>query len=46
VMVDPHSPEMFRANGPLRNITTFYETFGVKDGDQLFLPADQRVTIW
>jgi putative endopeptidase len=46
VMVDPHSPEMFRANGPLRNITDFYETFGVKEGDKLFLPAEQRVTIW
>jgi putative endopeptidase len=46
VMVDPHSPEMFRANAPVRNVPEFYATFGVKEGDKLFLPADQRAKIW
>jgi predicted metalloendopeptidase len=46
VLTDVHSPEMYRANGPPRNIPEFYSAFGVKDGDKLYLPADRRVTIW
>jgi predicted metalloendopeptidase len=46
VMVDPHAPEMFRANAPVRNVPEFYATFGVKEGDKLYLPPDQRVKIW
>ena len=44
--VDPHSPAEFRCNGVVRNLTEFYDAFGVKDGDKLWLPADQRVRIW
>ncbi len=44
--VDPHSPTEFRCNGVVRNLPEFYEAFGVKDGDKLWLPADQRVRIW
>ena len=43
---DPHSPAEFRCNGVLRNMPEFYEAFGVKDGDKLWLPADRRVRIW
>jgi putative endopeptidase len=43
---DPHSPGEFRCNGVVRNIPDFYEAFGVKPGDQLFLPPEQRVKIW
>ena len=34
VMTNPHSPEMYRANGPLRNVPEFYATFDVKDRGQ------------
>ena len=44
--VDPHSPTEFRCNGVVRNLTEFYDAFGVKEGDKLWLPADQRVRIW
>jgi putative endopeptidase len=44
--VDPHSPGEFRCNGVVRNLPEFYEAFGVKEGDKLWLPADQRVRIW
>ncbi len=44
--VDPHSPAEFRCNGVVRNLTEFYEAFGVKEGDKLWLPADRRVRIW
>jgi putative endopeptidase len=43
---DPHAPAEFRCNGVLRNMTEFYEAFGVKDGDKLWLPAAERVRIW
>jgi predicted metalloendopeptidase len=46
VLTNPHSPEMYRANGPVRNIPAFYAAFGVKEGDKLFLPAGRRVKIW
>ena len=46
VLTNVHSPEMYRANGPVRNIPEFYAAFGVKEGDKLFLPAERRVKIW
>ncbi|MDO8681736.1 MAG: M13-type metalloendopeptidase [Acidobacteriota bacterium] len=46
VMTNPHSPEMYRANGPIRNIPEFFAAFGVKEGDQMYLPPDRQVKIW
>jgi predicted metalloendopeptidase len=46
VLTNVHSPEMYRANGPIRNIPEFYAAFGVKEGDKLFLSPDRRVKIW
>jgi predicted metalloendopeptidase len=46
VLTNVHSPEMYRANGPIRNIPEFYAAFGVKEGDTMFLPPDRRVKIW
>ncbi len=43
---DPHSPGMFRANGPVRNFDPWYAAFNVKPGDKLYLPPEQRVRIW
>jgi putative endopeptidase len=44
--IDPHSPNEFRCNQIVRNIDEFYEAFDVSESDALWLPADQRVTIW
>jgi putative endopeptidase len=41
-----HTPGEFRANGTVRNQPGFYEAFGLKEGDKLFLSPEQRVTIW
>jgi putative endopeptidase len=46
VLTNVHSPEMYRANGPIRNIPEFYASFGVKEGDKMYLPPDRRVKIW
>jgi putative endopeptidase len=43
---DPHSPDEFRVNGAVRNHPAFYATFGVKPGDALYLPPEERVSIW
>ncbi|MDR2348576.1 MAG: peptidase M13 [Bifidobacteriaceae bacterium] len=44
--VDPHSPPKFRCNGVVSNLDLFYDTFGVAPGDALYLPPEQRVSIW
>ncbi|HTE29150.1 MAG TPA: M13 family metallopeptidase [Chryseolinea sp.] len=46
LLSDPHSPAMYRANGPLSNFQPFYDAFGVKDGDKMFRSEAERVKIW
>ena len=46
LLTDPHSPAHYRVNGVVRNIDAWYEAFGVKPGDALYLPPEKRVTIW
>ena len=43
---DNHSANPFRVNGVVRNIDAWYDAFGIKPGDKLYLPPDQRVKIW
>ncbi len=43
---DSHSPEEYRVNGVVRNLDEWYEAFGVKPGDALYIPPEQRVRIW
>ncbi|WP_433727868.1 M13 family metallopeptidase [Nocardia sp. CA-129566] len=42
---DVHAPNEFRCNQIVRNIAQFYNTFTVKDGDKLFLPEKDRITL-
>jgi putative endopeptidase len=44
--LDPHSPEEFRCNAVVRNITEFHQAFGVTPDDELWLDEDARVHIW
>ncbi len=46
LLTDPHSPSEFRANVPSSNIDAFYDAFGVKPGDRMYRPPEQRVRIW
>lgn len=46
VKTDPHSPDKYRINGVFSNMEDFYKTYKVKPGDGLFLPLQERVTIW
>ncbi|MFA9218425.1 MAG: M13 family metallopeptidase [Sphingomonadaceae bacterium] len=43
---DPHSPGQYRANGTMRNQPGFYEAFGVKPGDKMYLAPKDRVIMW
>ncbi len=45
-MSDVHSPPYFRVNGTMPNIDAWYVAFGVKPGDRMYLPPEQRVSIW
>jgi putative endopeptidase len=46
VTTDPHSPARFRIDGPMRNIDAWYDAWGVKPGDKLYLKPEDRVRIW
>jgi predicted metalloendopeptidase len=46
IKVDPHAPPAVRGTAPLVNQAGFYAAFDVKPGDKMYLPPDQRVTIW
>lgn len=46
LVIDPHSPSQFRANGPVINFDPFYEAFDVKAGDKLYKAPADRIQIW
>jgi predicted metalloendopeptidase len=46
IKTDPHSPGQFRANGTLVNQPGFYDAFGVKPGDKMYVAPEQRIIIW
>ncbi|MDE0950839.1 MAG: M13 family metallopeptidase [Halioglobus sp.] len=46
LLTNPHAPEMVRGQNPQRNIDAWYDAFNVKEGDNMYLPPDQRVQIW
>ena len=43
---DPHSLGKWRVNGALPHIDMWYDAFGVKNTDKMFLPKDQRLNLW
>ena len=46
VKTDVHSPARWRVNGALPHIDAWYDAFGIKEGDPLFVPKANRVDIW
>ena len=43
---DVHSPTMYRVNGVVRNMDEWYRAFGVGPDDAMYLPPEERVSIW
>ncbi len=46
IIVDPHSPSMYRVNGPLSNLPEFYSAFDVKETDAMHRADADRAKIW
>ena len=43
---DPHSLGRWRVNGALPHIDAWYEAFGVKEGDKMYIPKENRLDLW
>jgi len=43
---DPHSLGKWRVDGSLPHIQAWYDAFGIKESDPLFVPVPNRVSIW
>ncbi len=46
VKTDPHALGKWRVDGALPHIDAWYEAFGVKLGDKLFIPQNERLELW
>jgi len=46
VLTGVHSPNQYRTNGVVRNMDAWYEAFNVTEDDDLYLPPEERVSIW
>ena len=45
IAADGHAPGRYRAE-TVRNLDSWYSAFNVRPGQRLYLPPEQRVTIW
>jgi predicted metalloendopeptidase len=43
---DNHPPGRYRAVAPLQHVDAFYDAFGIKPGDPMYLPPEKRVHAW
>jgi predicted metalloendopeptidase len=46
LLIDPHSPNIFRVNGVVRNIDDYYRLFNIKPDNLLYLKKEDRAKIW
>jgi putative endopeptidase len=46
ILVDPHSPGMYRCNGPVSNLDAFYKAFNVQPSDKMYKPEAERIKVW
>jgi len=46
IMSDVHAPAQYRTNGPLSNISAFYDAFNIKPGDKMYREEKDRIKIW
>jgi putative endopeptidase len=46
IVANSHAPANYRVNGVVCNMDAWYEAFGIKPGDKLYLAPEERVRIW
>ena len=46
IAYDSHSPSQIRVNAVLSSIDEFYETYGIKEGDGMYIAPEDRVSRW
>jgi len=46
IKTNPHSPPIWRVNGPLMNFAPFYKAFDVQPGEKNYKPESERIKIW
>ncbi|MFD0795080.1 M13 family metallopeptidase [Mucilaginibacter litoreus] len=46
ILTNEHSPDFLRVNGPFSDVPEFYQAFGIKKGDKMWIDPDKRVKIW
>ena len=43
---DPHSLGMWRVNGQMPHIDAWYDAFGITSESPMFIPKEERVSVW
>ena len=43
---DVHAPASLRVNRVVVNFQEFYDTYGIKPGDGMYVPPEERVSVW
>jgi putative endopeptidase len=43
---DPHAPQYLRINVTAQQFQEFYDTFGVVEGDNMYLAPEERFLVW
>jgi len=46
LLSDVHAPAKWRVLGPMSNIPEFYDAFGIKPGQPMYRPPEERARIW
>jgi len=46
IATDPHSPDEFRCNQIVANLSEFYDAFAITQSDKHFMAESERVRIW
>lgn len=45
-ITDPHAHIKFRTNEIVKNMNEFYDAFGIKEGDKMYISGEDRIKIW
>lgn len=46
IAYDVHSPEILRVNAILSSLQCFYDLYGVKEGDGMYIAPEKRISRW